>query len=63
MRLRERGAAAGIDVRDLVRISCDFNVDLCRVWPEAMQDRLAPQFVPPDLTRYFRTIQRSRTIS
>jgi hypothetical protein len=63
MRLRERGAAAKIDVRDLVRISCDFNVDLCGVGPEAMQDRLTPQFVPPYLTRCFRPIQRSRTIS
>jgi hypothetical protein len=55
MRLRERGAAARIDVCDLVRIPCDFNVDLCCAGPEAMQDRLTPQLVPPDLNPLFPT--------
>ena len=35
-RLHERGAAAGIDVRDLVPVHADFNLDLCRLGPAAM---------------------------
>ena len=40
-RLHERGAAAGIDVRDLVPVHADFNLDLCRLGPAAMLAHLA----------------------
>ena len=40
-RLHERGAAAGIDVRDLVPVHADFNLDLCRLGPVAMLAHLA----------------------
>ena len=33
-RLHERGRAAGIDVRELVPVHGDFNLDLCRLGPE-----------------------------
>ena len=32
-RLHERGGDAGIDVRDLVPVHGDFNLDLCRLGP------------------------------
>ena len=51
-RLHERGTAAGIDVRDLVPVHADFNLDLCRLGPLAMLAHLAPQLVPSDLTRF-----------
>jgi hypothetical protein len=49
-RLRER--AAGIDVRELVPIHGDFNLDLCRLGPDAMLAHLADQLVPSDLSRF-----------
>jgi hypothetical protein len=51
-RLHERGAAAGIDVRDLVPAHADFNLDLCRLGPAAMFEHLRGQFVPSDLERF-----------
>lgn len=39
-RLHERGAAAGIDVRDLIPVHADFNLDLCRLGSEAMFEHL-----------------------
>jgi hypothetical protein len=51
-RLRERGAAVGIDVRELVPIHGDFNLDLCRLGPEGMLAHLADQLVPADLNRF-----------
>jgi hypothetical protein len=48
-RLRER--AAGIDVRELVPVFGDFNLDLCRLGPGAMLAHLADQLVPSDRTR------------
>ena len=51
-RLHERGHAAGIDVRDLVPVHGDFNLDLCRLGPAAMLDHLAPQLVPADRARF-----------
>jgi hypothetical protein len=51
-RLRERGEAAGIDVRDLMPVWEDFNEDLCRLEPAAMLARLIDQFVPSDLARF-----------
>jgi hypothetical protein len=51
-RLHERGAAAGIDVRDLVPVHADFNLDLCRLGPTAMFEHLLGQLVPSDLVRF-----------
>jgi len=51
-RLHERGTAAGIDVRDLIPVHADFNLDLCRLGPVAMLAHLAAQLVPPDLARF-----------
>jgi hypothetical protein len=48
-RLRERGEATGIDVRDLVPVWEDFNEDLCCLGPAAMLAHLVDQFVPCDL--------------
>jgi len=49
-RLRER--AAGLDVRELVPIHGDFNLDLYRLGPNAMLAHLAEQLVPSDLARF-----------
>ena len=51
-RLRERGSAAGIDVRELVPVHGDFNLDLCRLGPDGMRAHLADQLVPSDRTRF-----------
>jgi Toprim domain len=51
-RLHERGAAAGIDVRDLVPVHADFNLDLCRLGPASMLSHLAAQLVPSDQVRF-----------
>jgi Toprim domain len=50
-RLHERGTALGIDVRDLVPVHADFNLDLCRLGPAALLAHLAAQLVPSDLAR------------
>jgi hypothetical protein len=49
-RLRER--AAGLDVRELVPVHGDFNLDLCRLGPDIMRALLADQLVPSDRTRF-----------
>jgi hypothetical protein len=51
-RLQERGMAAGIEVRDLVPVHADFNLDLQRLGPVAMLEHLATQLVPSDLARF-----------
>ena len=51
-RLHQRGAAAGIEVCDLVPAGNDFNVDLCRLGPAAMNTRLIKQLVPADVVRF-----------
>jgi hypothetical protein len=48
-RLRER--AAGLDVRELVPVHGDFNLDLCRLGPDGMRARLADQLVRSDRMR------------
>jgi hypothetical protein len=50
--LRERGSAAGLDVRDLLPVGGDFNQDLCRRGPPAMLDHLVDQIVRCDLARF-----------
>jgi hypothetical protein len=51
-RLHERGIAAGIEIRELVPVYGDFNLDLCRLGPEGMRAHLADQLVPSDRTRF-----------
>ena len=53
-RLRERGEALGIEVRDLVPVHGDFNADLCRLGAATMLGRLMPQLAPADTTRFAR---------
>jgi len=48
-RLRER--AAGLDIRELVSVHGDFNLDLCRLGPDGMLAHLADQLVPSDRMR------------
>jgi Toprim domain len=50
-RLHQRGESIGIDVRDLVPVYADFNLDLCRLGPAAMLDHLADQLLPADLAQ------------
>lgn len=51
-RLHERGVAAGIEIRDLVPVHGDFNLDLCRLGLAAMFEHLLEQFVPSDAARF-----------
>jgi Toprim domain len=51
-RLHERGDSIGIDVRDLVPVHADFNIDLCRLGPAAMLAHLGEQLVPLDRLRF-----------
>jgi hypothetical protein len=53
-RLHERGAAAGIEVRDLVPVHGDFNLDLCRLCAAAMLGHLVPQLAPSDRVRFLK---------
>ena len=49
-RLRERHR--GIDVRELVPVHADFNLDLCRLGPDGLRARLTDQLVPDDRPRF-----------
>lgn len=51
-RLHARGAAAGVEVRDLMSAFADFNLDLWRLGPAATLQRLIDQFVPADAARF-----------
>jgi hypothetical protein len=51
-RLHERGAAVGIEVRDLVPVHGDFNLDLCRLGPATMLGHLLEQLVQSDAARF-----------
>jgi hypothetical protein len=51
-RLHERGHTAGIEVRDLVPIHDDFNLDLRRLGPSALLSHLVTQFIPSDAARF-----------
>jgi hypothetical protein len=53
-RLRTRGKAAGVEVRDVVSSRGDFNEDLCRAGPEALHTRLLDQLAPDDVLRFLR---------
>ncbi|MGC2524305.1 MAG: toprim domain-containing protein [Stellaceae bacterium] len=58
-RLRERGIAVGIEIRELVPVYGDFNLDLCRLGLEGMRARLANQPVPSDCARFLPDTRRS----
>jgi hypothetical protein len=51
-RLHERGEAAAIDVRDLMPVHADFNLDLCRLGHAAMHAHLLDQLDPSDVARF-----------
>jgi Toprim domain len=48
--LRER--SAGIEVRELVPVHADFNLDLCRLGADGLRTRLAQQLLPSDRARF-----------
>jgi hypothetical protein len=48
--LRER--AAGIEVRELLPVHADFNLDLCRLGADGLRTRLAQQLLPSDRARF-----------
>jgi hypothetical protein len=50
-RLHQRNT--GLDIRELVPVDGDFNLDLCRLGPDDMRARLADQFDPSDRRRFF----------
>jgi Toprim domain len=54
-RLHERAEAAGIDVRELVPVYGDFNLDLCRRGAATLLAHLVPQLAPDDLARFAHT--------
>ncbi len=58
-RLRERGIAAGIEIRELVPVHGDFNLDLCRLGADRMLARLAVQLVPSDREHFLPDTRRS----
>jgi hypothetical protein len=53
-RLHARGRDAGIEVRDLMPVRSDFNVDLRRLGSDIMLARLAGQLAPADALRFVR---------
>ena len=50
-RLRERAVATGIEIRELVPVHGDFNLDLCRLGADRMLAHLADQIGSSDLKR------------
>jgi hypothetical protein len=58
-RLRERGLAAGLEIRELVPVHGDFNLDLCRLGAGIMRALVADQLVPSDRTRFLPDARRS----
>jgi hypothetical protein len=51
-RLHGRGAETGLEVRDLVPVLADFNVDLRQLGPARMLRHLVPQLVAADRVRF-----------
>ncbi len=51
-RRHERDESMGIDVRDLVPVHADFNLDLCRPGPAAILAHLGGQLAPSDRVRF-----------
>jgi hypothetical protein len=60
-RLRKR--AAGLDVRELIPVHGDFNLDLCRLGPDGMRTLLAHQLAPSDRPRFLPDDRRAATVS
>jgi Toprim domain len=58
-RLRERGLATGLEIRELVPVHGDFNLDLCRLGADIMRALLADQLAPSDRTRFLPDARRS----
>ena len=58
-RLRERGLAAGLEIRELVPVNGDFNLDLCRLGADRMRAHLADQLVPSDREHFLPEDRRS----
>jgi hypothetical protein len=56
-RLRER--ANGIDVRELVPVHADFNLDLCRLGADGMRELLAQQLASSDQARFLSSDRQS----
>ncbi len=56
-RLRER--ASGLEVRELVPVHADFNLDLCRLGRDGMLAHLAEQLLPSDLARFISSVRRT----
>jgi Toprim domain len=56
-RLHQR--ATSVDVRELVPVHGDFNLDLCRLGHDGMRAHLADQLVPSDRTRFLADDRRS----
>jgi hypothetical protein len=56
-RLRER--ATGLEVRELVPVHGDFNLDLCRLGPDGMRAHLADQLISSDRARFLPDAWRS----
>lgn len=56
-RLSARGFTAGLDVRPLVPMAEDYNVDLLRFGPDRMRARLAEQLVPEDAERFLHHVR------
>ncbi|MGE5268878.1 MAG: toprim domain-containing protein [Thiohalocapsa sp.] len=50
--LHDRGTLAGIEVRDLVPMYGDFNIDLWRLGATALLHTVADQLLPPDRVRF-----------
>ena len=50
-----RTRTAGLDVRELVPVHGDFNLDLCRLGPDGLRAHLADQLVPSDRARFRRS--------
>jgi hypothetical protein len=49
--LHARGAAIGVEVRDLLPVLADLNADLARLGAAALLRHLAPQLGPADRMR------------
>jgi hypothetical protein len=54
-RLHERHQ--GVDVRELVPVHADFNLDLCRLGAEALRARIADQLVSSDRERFLSSVR------
>ncbi|MFZ3238469.1 MAG: toprim domain-containing protein, partial [Stellaceae bacterium] len=54
-RLRER--AAGLDVRELVPVHADFNLDLCRLGADDLRTRIADQLDLSDQRRFLASVR------